>query len=492
MAVAHVLRLQCLDLHLGRDARSDRGQMARQCATASAAAPRPGDGPQPAIVQLTAADFDDWADLEVLGFAEHQARVHKGQLRRIANHGPWGSVVARPDAMSNQYAMRQNGRLIAVVGVTERRWVISCGSGRDCSKPIVLRFAGIGNVCTHPSLGRGKGLFRQLMKHCLSEIQKLEYAGSFLGGDRQRYGYFGYEKTGTVYSYSISRTNCRRHFENQPSKRSCLKLELVDPADAATLAACRALQRGGGVEQLAFYDRDTAGYGPAESVVLYLPRIYAAIDHSASAASGPVLVGYLSVTEGSEDSVVELIGSSLTSELEMLQQWVLEHGRPSGRGNSHSDGNYSCALRLAPWRLKLIRQVGKFAERQVLETDHNWQIFDWRSTLTACFALKTAAMLPEWSTLVCGMVRLTIQDSGSFEILVRADNVVTVEQVPEFQIDVSTATLPHELIVEPREALRLAFGPAQPTAVLPIPSTLAPMLCSWFPLPLFTDGPDSV
>ena len=190
--------------------------------------------------------------------------------------------------MVNQCAVRKDGRLLAVVGVTERRWVVPGGGG-------VLRFAGIGNVCTHPALGRGGGYFRLLMDHVVATIKQQGYHGSVLGGDRQRYGYFGcgrpralsatvrrahdsprrrYDKCGVAHSFSITRTNCRRHFTEPPAGSAGLRLEPVGPEETGRLEACRALQRG----QLAFYDRDTSGYTAAQAVALYTPHLHAAVN----------------------------------------------------------------------------------------------------------------------------------------------------------------------------------------------------------------------
>ena len=63
---------------------------------------------------------------------------------------------------------------------------------------------------SHPVLARGKGYVRLLMAHCAEQMATEGYHLSVLGGIRQRYGYFGFEKCGRAATYHVNRSNVKR------------------------------------------------------------------------------------------------------------------------------------------------------------------------------------------------------------------------------------------------------------------------------------------
>lgn len=68
-----------------------------------------------------------------------------------------------------------------------------------------LRY-GIGTVSVHHR-ARGKGYMRQLMHQAIADMQEAGAAYSFLGGQRQRYRYYGYEHAGTKLNASLNVRN---------------------------------------------------------------------------------------------------------------------------------------------------------------------------------------------------------------------------------------------------------------------------------------------
>ena len=53
------------------------------------------------------------------------------------------------------------------------------------------------------------GYMQQLMAHCVQAAPAEGFHLSWLGGQRQRYGYSGYEKCGVYYRLTLSQTNVR-------------------------------------------------------------------------------------------------------------------------------------------------------------------------------------------------------------------------------------------------------------------------------------------
>ncbi len=111
--------------------------------------------------------------------------------------------------MAYNHAVREDGSIRAVVGLFPLDWQV--GDAR-------LTIGGIGGVSTHPSV-RGKGYMKLLMNHCVEHMKSEGMQLSWLGGQRQRYGYFGYEKCGLQLRISLTAANVRHVFGEQPALR---------------------------------------------------------------------------------------------------------------------------------------------------------------------------------------------------------------------------------------------------------------------------------
>lgn len=72
-----------------------------------------------------------------------------------------------------------------------------------------LKVMGIGNVAVTRDC-RGKGYMIDLMNMALDIMKAEDYDYSLLGGQRQRYGFFGYEPVGCSYGFYAGKGNVRR------------------------------------------------------------------------------------------------------------------------------------------------------------------------------------------------------------------------------------------------------------------------------------------
>ena len=127
--------------------------------------------------------------------------------------------------MGWNWAVREAGRIRAVVGSFPIEWQL--GDTR-------LAMAGIGGVSSHPRR-RGAGYMRQLMHHCVARMHDECKHLSWLGGQRQRYAYFGYEKCGIGHSFTVSKTNLRHAYGDATSR---LVFQPLDAADQTHRAGC--------------------------------------------------------------------------------------------------------------------------------------------------------------------------------------------------------------------------------------------------------------
>lgn len=73
-----------------------------------------------------------------------------------------------------------------------------------------LKGFGIGTVCVDPD-ARSKGHMKQLMTNALAEMHEEKADFAVLGGQKQRYEYFGFTPSGTHLNFTLTATNLRHH-----------------------------------------------------------------------------------------------------------------------------------------------------------------------------------------------------------------------------------------------------------------------------------------
>lgn len=129
--------------------------------------------------------------------------------------------VSNNPAYSN-YVVTENGKLKAAIGAYDDTVLVD---------GVELKNRGIGNVAVHP-YSRSKGYMKDCMNMAIDNMIKDGVDFSVLGGQRQRYGYFGYEHAMPEYALRITRTNVRHTFRDVPEE----PIEIVDvKADDADL-----------------------------------------------------------------------------------------------------------------------------------------------------------------------------------------------------------------------------------------------------------------
>ena len=122
----------------------------------------------------------------------------------------------------NSYIAMENGKMKAAIGAFPGE-VEVCG--------MKLRHVGIGNVAVHP-YSRSKGYMKKLLHMAVDDMVKEGIDFSALGGHRQRYNYFSYEKAGLKYIFGVDSKNIRHVFGD---KKPPFQVEEVTKEDKAAL-----------------------------------------------------------------------------------------------------------------------------------------------------------------------------------------------------------------------------------------------------------------
>lgn len=129
----------------------------------------------------------------------------------------------------NNLIVKEDGEIKAAVGCYPLEEV---AAGRK------LKIMGIGNVAVTRDC-RGKGYMIDLMNMALDIMKQDDYDYSLLGGQRQRYGYFGYEPAGCSYGFSISKRNIK-HLAGSDAKSKFTARELTE-ADIKAIKRIKAI-----------------------------------------------------------------------------------------------------------------------------------------------------------------------------------------------------------------------------------------------------------
>lgn len=299
-----------------------------------------------------------------------------------------------------------------------------------------LRAGFIGTVSSHPR-ARGEGHMKVLMAQWLEDMKKTCHL-SVLGGQRQRYEYFGYTPGGAQMHYLVDGANVRHALRQ---------------ADAAPFSFCPMEEAEGGLElarQLnenrpAWVERDPARLSAVLRTYGNLP--FALLKNGKAA-------GYFVVTEDKK-SVCEMALANPEDTDAAVKAYLAFAGLPEA------------VFTVPPCDKEQNARLGRFAERCSVDPSEMFHIFDFASVMEAYLTLahNTLGLAPgEFSAVLDGQpVTARVDGSG-----------VTVERAarpgaPE--LDHLTA---QELLLSQRG--RYLGVPTPP---------------AWFPLPLFWYAADA-
>ena len=119
------------------------------------------------------------------------------------------------------FLAKQNGKIVACVA--DRPLSLTFGNK-------TLKCGYVGSVSVHP-YHRSEGHMKRLMADMISDARERKLDILLLGGQRQRYGYFGFEKGGLVMRFRVTNTNVRHALKDVDV--SDVRLDPFGPDDIA-------------------------------------------------------------------------------------------------------------------------------------------------------------------------------------------------------------------------------------------------------------------
>ena len=335
------------------------------------------------------------------------------------------------------WVVTEDGVLTAAIGAYDHE-IIVCGRRLPCR--------GIGNVAVHPD-HRRKGYMKLAMNQAISDMVQDGIVLSTLGGRRQRYQYFGYDKAGPAYHFSISRDNIHHTYGDAPAPFAVR--EVTDPADPVIDEILALTEQGRfiPVRNRATY-LDIANTWKARLLVLTDP------------AEDNRFVGYC-ICDGGALSELRVVRNEDFMGLVRSVFACLDKG---------------FTVYIPSYETEQIKAISLIAEGIAIHPSMMYLILNYTATIEAFMALKLT-----YTTLPDGELTLLIHGHAGDErirIAVKEGNH-TVERVPEEP--------PVDMELGHLEATELLFGCISATR-----ETAPALIRAWFPLPLWMYRADEV
>ena len=331
------------------------------------------------------------------------------------------------NAFIHKVAVSEDGRLRAQIACLPQTLSI-------CGYP--LRAGFIGTVSVHPR-ARGEGHMKALMNAWLEEMRETCDL-SVLGGQRQRYEYFGYTHGGQQMVYTVNSANIRHALRDaDASPFSFSPLEETPGAMDLALSLHNA--------RIARVDR---------SADLFADILHTFGEQPLSVCKNGKPVGYLLLSEDGR-AILELA----------LSQW--EDFEPILKAYMQSTGTQELTIPTPVWDTELNRRLGAFAESCRLEQNEMFRIFQFANVLEAYLTLKlrTEGLTP-----------------GVFSAVLNGQPVTV--RVDETGLSVERSALPGAPELTLREAQELLLTPHGRWLPVQAPT-------GWFPLPIFWYAADN-
>ena len=322
------------------------------------------------------------------------------------------------------FLAKQNGKIVGCIA--DRPTELNFGGD-------ILNCGYVGSVSVHP-YHRGEGHMKRLMADVISDARAKGRDMLILGGQRQRYGYFGFEPAGLKLVYSVTKTNLRHALSNVDD--SDVKLRMMTELDVP--------------EAMALWQRQSVRATRSREGFLDELRSWStipvAVEHNGAFA------GYIAGHEV-DLSDEKLMPKAIKKYFELLDEFKLSFEVPLH--------DRACA-----------RYFGELCENSMLGSVSYINVLNWPNVLKTLLGFKHKYISP----VNDGKAVLDIENDGIFEIEVRDGEAVVM---PLAQAPKDAVRLNHN------EAERLFFGLAEAC----LDDTPIPL--SWKGLPFFMSEQDA-
>lgn len=369
----------------------------------------------------TPADREKFIDFANMVFScAHQPHDFKALIPKVYADG-------RDTDNFHNIAVREDGSIRGMVAVMPNELTIA---------GTVLKTGYVGTVSTHP-YGRGEGHMKKLMAMAIDGMKNDGVDISMLGGQRQRYEYFGFTKGGICRNHRITKTNLRHVMGNVNVDN--IAIEIIDEGDNAAIAKCAALN-----EARKVFAKRTADEFHIISKTWKKQLMSVAVDGE--------FAGYIIASDG---DISEIILYDAANILKVIKAYVEKTGVNSV---GFSTGEYDVDIN---------RELAKVEEDTGVSHSEMLSIYNFPKVIGALMTLKSS-----YAPLMDGKMSFIIDG---------APMTVCVENgIPKVTDEAGDNAI--ELTAKEAQTMFLSITGAESTLRLPF---------GWAPLPLYMSHTDA-
>ena len=343
------------------------------------------------------------------------------------------------------YLARENEKIVAAVGAYPMKLEFSGGPS--------LPGRGIGMVSVHPR-SRSKGYMKALMNMALEDMKKDGMVFSCLGGQRQRYEYFGYTPVGNTYAFTARESNFRHAMGREWN--TSLSLRAVKAEDKSILDRIQALHEAKSIRY--YRSRDKL----FDILSSWNAKVFAFFE-------GEHFKGYL-VSKLASNDIVEINlehPSRLCEAIGLFSRTLHE-----------KSGQDSIMIFAGPHEEERITTLSKFAERCSQTSAYQFNVFNIKALVEPFVKFKAAQQALADGSFVLS-IKGQSKDQSNLQLSVRGG-----------EIKVSESSSPPDLSLDPMEAVNFFFSPLSTITNPKIRESV--FLQSLLPLPLFFENIDGI
>lgn len=349
-----------------------------------------------------------------------------------------------PKLYKEKYSPAYNN--VVVMEGEEIKGAVGCYTLNAVAAGRRLKILGIGNVAVTEDC-RGKGYMKDTMHMALDIMKEEGHDYSLLGGQRQRYGFFGYEPIGLEYRFLIDKGNIRRILGE--ARKSEFTAREITENDTDIIAKIKEIH-----EELPFFvERKAEDYVDIMRSWNNIP--YAAFKDGE-------FKGYFTLEKLGGRYLHEIRAVDINDMLELIM-CAIETGNLEG-----------VAINLPAFDTEYCDFMAKNCGGYSIGTPEMINIYNFRNFIDAFLALKAQRM-----TLVSGTFKILIHGMNGDEFL-----AVTVDGK---EVTVTDAEGDADIELDHRDAI-VFLGGLYSKDRLNIPAFAQ----SWFPLDFFSYSLDNV
>ena len=294
----------------------------------------------------------------------------------------------------------------------------------------MLKIGFVGSVSAHP-YDRGAGHMKKLMQMMLADAQN-KYDLLVLGGQRQRYQYFGFEKGGCRLRFTVTQSNVRHALGDVPDNG--LNLRLLTEAGDAALQDIHAM----GERQWMHCVRSRENF--LDIMHSWQGKLFALEENGA-------VQGYIYARGGEDLAEIGLRDESRIAEA--VKTYMLHTGEKSVN------------VRVDMLDRVRANYLKRFAEKWDLTDNEMLHVINWQRVLQALLSHKADCM-----PLADGRFVFEVENAGRYAI-----------EAEQSQVRVSKTQDAPDMVMTAQKAVEFFFSPYTAAMVS------SPMLKSWLPVP---------